>query len=172
MAKLWIPLLRCAFCLRLLPVGMEVVRRVLSIDSLWTLVALMTEQMRAMSVTDDGVEMCEMPIPRPGPSEVRVKVIASAVNPGEEKVISGEFVGRFLHARTSPLVLGWDVAGNGDAIGSGVVDMSVGQPVWGHLAYSSSQRQGAYAEYVTLPRKRVAFRSTTRVRRTRSHDRW
>ncbi len=53
-----------------------------------------------MGVTGDGVT--EIPKPTPGSGEVRVKVIASAVNPGEEKVIGGDFVGRFLHAKTSP----------------------------------------------------------------------
>ena len=105
----------------------------------------MADMMRAMAATGDRVEMTEIPKPTPGPGDVRVKVIASAVNPGEEKVIGGDFVGRFLHAKTSPLVLGWDV--------SGPVD--VGAAVWGHLAYSPSQTQGAFAEYVTLPREAV-----------------
>jgi len=114
------------------------------------------ETMRAMGATGDGVEMTELPRPTPGPGEVRVKVIASAVNAGEEKVIAGEFVGRFLHAKTSPLVLGWDFAGNVDALGDGVTDLGEGAAVWGHLAYSSSQDQGAFAEYITVPRDTLA----------------
>ena len=115
----------------------------------------MADMMRAMAATGDRVEMTEIPKPTPGPGDVRVKVIASAVNPGEEKVIGGDFVGRFLHAKTSPLVLGWDVSGPVDAIGDGVTDVDVGAAVWGHLAYSPSQTQGAFAEYVTLPREAV-----------------
>ena len=57
----------------------------------------MADTMRAMGAAGDGVEMTEMPTPTPGPGAVRVKVIASAVNAAEEKVISGDFVGRFLH---------------------------------------------------------------------------
>ena len=116
----------------------------------------MTETMRAMGATGDGVEMIEIPKPTPGPGEVRVKVIASAVNAAEEKVISGDFVGRFLHAKTSPLVLGWDFAGTVDALGDGVTDIDEGAAVWGHLAYSMSQKQGTFAEYVTLPRAALA----------------
>ena len=71
---------------------------------------VMAETMRAMAALGDGVEITEIPKPMPGQGEVRVRVIASAVNAGEEKVISGDFVGRFLHAKTSPLVLGWDFA--------------------------------------------------------------
>ena len=114
--------------------------------------------MRAMGATGDGVEMTEIPKPTPGPGEVRVKVIASAVNPGEEKVMAGDFVGRFLHAKASPLVLGWDVSGIVDALGDGVTDVGEGAAVWGHLAYSPSQTQGAFAEYVTLPRQALAVK--------------
>ncbi len=116
----------------------------------------MAETMRVMGATDHGVEMTEITKPTPGQGEVRVKVLASAVNPGEEKVIGGDFVGRFLHAKTSPLVLGWDSAGTVDALGDGVADIDEGAAVWGHLAYSMSQKQGAFAEYVTLPREALA----------------
>jgi NADPH:quinone reductase-like Zn-dependent oxidoreductase len=109
-----------------------------------------------MGATRDGVTMAAVRKPTPGPSEVRVKVIASAVNPGEERVINGDFVGRFLHAKTSPLVLGWDFAGTVDALGAGVTDLDAGAAVWGHLAYSGSQRQGAFAEYITVPRDALA----------------
>ena len=90
----------------------------------------MSETMRAMAATVSGVELTEIPKPRPKPAEVRVKVNASAVNPGEEKVISGDFVGRFLHAKTDPLVLGWDFAGTVDALGDGVTDLAEGDAVW------------------------------------------
>ena len=85
--------------------------------------------------------------------EVRVKVVSSAVNPGEAEVLSGGLVGRFLHARTRPLVLGWDFAGVVDAVGAGVEDLVEGDAVWGHLAYSMTQKQGAYAEYISIPRE-------------------
>lgn len=116
----------------------------------------MADTMRVMGATGDGVEISEIPKPTPRPGNVRVKVIASAVNAGEEKVIGGDFVGRFLHAKTSPLVLGWDVAGTVDALGQSVTDLDEGSAVWGHLAYSPSQTQGAFAEYVTLPREALA----------------
>jgi NADPH:quinone reductase-like Zn-dependent oxidoreductase len=116
----------------------------------------MAEMMRAIGATGDGVEVTEIPKPTPGPGEVRVEVVASAVNAGEEKVIGGDLVGRFLHARTSPLVLGWDVSGTVDAVGDGVTDLDRDAAVWGHLAYSPSQRQGTFAEYVTMPREALA----------------
>ena len=116
----------------------------------------MAQTMRAMAATGDGVKMIELPKPTPGPGEVRVEVTTSSVNAGEDKVISGDFVGRFLHAKTSPLVLGWDFAGTIDALGDGITDIDEGVAVWGHLAYSPSTRQGTYAEFVTLPRQALA----------------
>jgi NADPH:quinone reductase-like Zn-dependent oxidoreductase len=102
--------------------------------------------------------MFEIPKPVPDQGEVRIKVIASAVNPAEEKVIKGDFVSRFLHTKTSPLILGWDFAGIVDALGEGVNDIEEGASVWGHLAYSMSQKQGAFAEYVTIPREAIAVK--------------
>ncbi len=118
----------------------------------------MSVSMRAMTVVDGTVKLGQIPKPTPGPNEVRIKVIASAVNPAEEKVIRGDFTGRFLHARTSPLVVGWDVSGTVDTVGDGVADVQVGDAVWGHLEFSPSQNQGSFAEYVTMPRDAVAVK--------------
>ena len=101
----------------------------------------MPETMRAMAASGDGIKLAEVPKPSPKRGEVRVRVIASAVNAGEEKVIGRHLVGRFLHAKTSPLVLGWDLAGEIDQLGDGVEDFVHGTPVWGHLAYSMTQSQ-------------------------------
>ena len=90
----------------------------------------MADTMRAMAIVNKGVEMVEVPKPEPNSGEVRVKVIASSINPAEDKLVSGDFVGRFLHAKTSPLVLGWDFAGTVDALGEGVSDVEEGTPVW------------------------------------------
>ncbi len=116
----------------------------------------MNETMRAMGATRDGAQLTEIPKPSPGRGEVRVRVVASSVNAAEDKLISGAFVGRFLHVQTSPLVLGWDFAGTIDALGDGVTDLAEGAAVWGHLAYSNSQRQGAFAEFITIERDELA----------------
>ena len=121
----------------------------------------MADTMRAMAIVNKGVEMVEVPKPEPNSGEVRVKVIASSINPAEDKLVSGDFVGRFLHAKTSPLILGWDFAGTVDALGEGVSDVEEGMPVWGHLAFSNSTRQGAFAEYITIPRAECAVNPDT-----------
>ncbi|MDH3651367.1 MAG: alcohol dehydrogenase catalytic domain-containing protein, partial [Saprospiraceae bacterium] len=118
----------------------------------------MNGMMHAMEVAGDRVAMIEIPTPIPGKGEVRVKVITAAVNAAEKIVISGSFVGRFLHAKTSPLVLGWDFAGIIDSIGEGVTDMAEGTSVWGHLPYSMFTKQGTFAQYVTLPYPTLAVK--------------
>ena len=109
-----------------------------------------------MGATPAGVEQHTLPKPAPKPGEVRVRVHASAINPAEEKVIAGGMVGRFLHVYTRPLVLGWDFAGTVDAVGTGVTDLAEGDAVWGHLAFSNTQRQGAFAECITIPASQTA----------------
>lgn len=118
----------------------------------------MSNKMRAMAVEKNGTKLVELPKPVPAPGEIRIKVINSAVNVGEQKVTAGSFVGRFLHRYTSPLVLGWDFAGIVDALGKGVSDLKEGMAVWGHLAYAIVQNQGAYAEYITVPRNQLAVK--------------
>jgi NADPH:quinone reductase len=113
--------------------------------------------MRAMATRDlDTVELTELPDPKPGPGEVLVRVVCSAINPADVTVVSGAFARRFLHAKTSPLVVGYDFSGTVEARGSGVDDLEVGARVFGHLPYSGSTRQGAFAELVTQPREQLA----------------
>jgi NADPH:quinone reductase-like Zn-dependent oxidoreductase len=116
----------------------------------------MAQTMRAMARQGDGFVCVELPRPQPGPGEVRVRVVASAINPADEKVIAGQFAARFIRARTDPLVLGYDVAGTVDAVGDGVSDLSDDDAVWGHLAYASDTKQGAFAQYVVLPAQQLA----------------
>ena len=85
--------------------------------------------------------------------EVRVRVVCSAVNPADHKVLGGEFAGRVLHARTRPLVSGYDFAG---VVEADVADLKAGDEVFGHLPYSSKSRQGAFAERVAVPRAEIA----------------
>jgi len=118
----------------------------------------MAEKMLVMGVTRAGIEMIEIPKPKPARGEVRVKVIASAVNVGEEKVINKSLIGRFLHSMTSPLVLGWDFAGIVDEPGENSTEFDKGVAVWGHLEFSPFQKQGVFAEYITVPCESLAVK--------------
>jgi NADPH:quinone reductase-like Zn-dependent oxidoreductase len=85
-----------------------------------------------------------------------VAVKWSAVNPADAMVSSGALVGRLLHARVSPLVLGYDLSGVVLGSGADVHELRKGDEVFGHLPFASSTRQGAFAEYVVVARDTVA----------------
>ena len=62
-----------------------------------------------------------IPVPKPGPGEVLVKIQAAALNPVDWKVQKyGIFADKF------PAVLGMDIAGDVEELGEGVTDSSVG----------------------------------------------
>ncbi|MGE5181162.1 MAG: NAD(P)-dependent alcohol dehydrogenase [Acidobacteriota bacterium] len=88
-----------------------------------------------------------------GEGQVEVRVHASAVNPADLKVLRGEFAGRVLHARTKPLVSGYDFSG---VVERDAGDLRAGDEVYGFLAYSSRNRQGAFAERVVADRATIA----------------
>jgi NADPH:quinone reductase-like Zn-dependent oxidoreductase len=93
---------------------------------------------------EEVVELAEVERPKPGENQLLVKVRAAAVNPVDWKIRDGlgEMFGMKL-----PLILGCEVAGTVEAVGSQVREFAAGDEVDGFLsAYS-----GGYAEYVTAP---------------------
>jgi NADPH:quinone reductase-like Zn-dependent oxidoreductase len=93
-----------------------------------------------------------VPLPEPGEGEVRVRVVASALNPADGKTLLGKVT--FLHAKVFPMVVGWDVSGVVDKVGANVSNLQVGQEVFGFHAYSRMTKVGALAEYTVM---RAAF---------------
>jgi NADPH:quinone reductase-like Zn-dependent oxidoreductase len=81
----------------------------------------------------------EIPTPNPGPNEIRVKVHAVGLNPVDYKL-----AGRGNDNWSYPHVLGLDVAGTVDAIGSDAVQWQTGDRVFYHGDLS---KPGGYAEY-------------------------
>jgi NADPH2:quinone reductase len=85
-------------------------------------------------------------VPRPQAGQVLVRVHAAGVNPLDTKIHAG----KAAHARQPlPAVLGMDLAGTVEALGQGVVDLKVGDAVYG-LAGGIGGRQGTLAEYVAV----------------------
>jgi NADPH:quinone reductase-like Zn-dependent oxidoreductase len=109
-------------------------------------------RMRAMAADRGGTEfrLVEIPERAPGRDELRVAVRAAAVNPADRTVLGGGFGGRVLHATSSPLVLGYDYSGVVVAVGAGVTGLGIGDEVFGHLPYSSTNDQGTFAESVVV----------------------
>lgn len=67
----------------------------------------------------------KIPIPTPGPGEIRVKILSSSLNPVDWKIQKhGIFLDEF------PAILGFDIAGEVDELGPGVKEFNVGDRVY------------------------------------------
>ncbi|WP_431901870.1 NADP-dependent oxidoreductase [Nonomuraea sp. bgisy101] len=98
----------------------------------------------------DVVEIADIPLPEPGPGQVRIKVVAAALNPVDVGMRAGVFGGD-----GTPIGLGWDVAGTIDAVGGGVADLAAGDEVVG-LAYGHRKPLGTHADHVVIDASAVA----------------
>lgn len=98
----------------------------------------------------DSLRIGEMDPPSMAADEILVRVHAAAVNPADLKVISGKDGAAFIHARKFPTAIGFDFSGVVEKIGAGVRDRTVGDEVFGFLPYSMTNRQGSFAELVSV----------------------
>lgn len=108
--------------------------------------------MKAQGVTEfggpDALHEVELPDPRPGRGEVRIRVRAAAVNPTDTVLRVGWRAG--TQRADPPQVPGMDAAGTLEEIGEGVdTDLSVGDQVMAIVVPSGSH--GAYAEQLVVP---------------------
>ena len=112
--------------------------------------------MRAIRQTAFGdssvLELVELPVPEPLPTEVRVRVHAAGVNPVDGKTREGK--GMAAVQGDPPFGVGWDVSGVVDAVGFGVTTLAPGDEVFGMPWFP--REAGAYAEYVTAPSRQFA----------------
>ncbi len=105
--------------------------------------------MRAAFITAHGpaesIQVSDLPMPQPGPGEVRVRVVAAALNPIDLYLRNGVIP----MPMAFPYIVGCDLAGTVEAIGSEVSRFKVGDRVWG-----SNQgllgRQGTAAEFAVV----------------------
>lgn len=92
------------------------------------------------------LQLGEMPVPEPRRGEVRVRVLASAVNPADANRRAGR-----LHGMEYPCIVPHsDGAGVVDATGEGVGAHHVGSRVWLHFG-QRGRAHGTAAEYICLP---------------------
>jgi len=103
--------------------------------------------MRAVQVTQTGgpevLDAVELPDPTPGPGELLVSVSAAGVNFLDVYRRSG------LYPVPLPSIPGSEIAGTVRAVGSGVVDFSVGDRV------ACSDADGGYAELLAVRSERA-----------------
>lgn len=108
--------------------------------------------MKAAYISKTGspevIQIGDLPDPEPGPSDVLVKVKAVAVNPIDTYIRSGAVKLEL----PNPYIVGCDLAGTVEKVGSGVSGFAVGDRVWG-----SNQglfgRQGTFAESAVVDEK-------------------
>ena len=88
----------------------------------------------------------EARLPEPGPSEVRVRMLATSAAFTDTMIREGKYPGV---KETPPFSPGYDMVGEVDALGEGVASLDVGQRV------AELTVTGSYAEYLTLPADRL-----------------
>ncbi|MFE3765251.1 NADP-dependent oxidoreductase [Streptomyces sp. NPDC059104] len=98
----------------------------------------------------EQVRVERVPVPRPEAGQVRIRVRAAGVNPVDGAVRVGVFGGAGQR-----LGLGWDVAGEIDAVGPEVEGWTVGRRVVG-LHHGPVKPLGTHAEYVVLDASALA----------------
>jgi NADPH:quinone reductase-like Zn-dependent oxidoreductase len=104
--------------------------------------------MQAAVLDSDGAQFRILPVIRraPEPGEVLVRIKSSAVNPLDLKIRAGQAA----HARQPlPAILGIDLAGVVEAVGSGVTAFQRGDEVFG-MTGGVGGLQGSLAEYATV----------------------
>ena len=100
----------------------------------------------------DVLVVGEMPDPHPAAGEVRIRVAASGINPGDTKKRQDAFGYGMAYPRVIPHS---DGAGHVDEVGSGVSSEWLGKSVWCFGA-QSYRPFGTAAEYTVVPLDHVA----------------
>src|ERR1700685_21025 len=99
----------------------------------------------------DGLVVGEMPAPSPAAGEVRIRIAASGINPGDVKKRQDSFGIGMPYPRVIPHS---DGSGTVDAVGEGVSREWIGRRVWCYGA-QSYRPFGTAAEYTVVPLRQV-----------------
>ena len=102
---------------------------------------------------EDVLRYEDAPVPEIQDDEVLIKVHATSVNPVDWKTREGYVEELIPH--DFPLILGWDVSGVIENMGSKVTNFRKGDSVYSH---PDINRNGAYAEYIVVKSKEVALK--------------
>lgn len=100
----------------------------------------------------DQLRILELPIPKPGPNEVLIRVRTCTVNRTDLGVLRGiPYAMRAFAGFPKPryAVTGTDFAGVIEDVGEGVHEFKIGDRVWGFWDHG----QGTHAEYACIPTK-------------------
>jgi len=115
--------------------------------------------MRALQIDKFGdlevLALVDVPEPQPADGEVLVRVIASAINPVDDKTREGA-IGE--GTPPLPMTLGWELAGV--VVNPGTSGLSVGERVFG-MSHQLATGRGAWADLVAIPAASIAQAPTS-----------
>jgi NADPH:quinone reductase-like Zn-dependent oxidoreductase len=106
----------------------------------------------------DTLRIAEVEKPAPAADEVLVKVLAVSVNPADWRSMRAKpFFSRASLGLLRPKhrILGGDIAGRVEAVGSDVNQFKPGDEVYANLL---DHRNGGFAEYVSVPVEAMSFK--------------
>lgn len=90
----------------------------------------MTESMKGVVLTrfggPDALELRDVAVPHVGPRQVRVRVLATAVNPLDHQIRRGDYAAQV----PLPAIIGHDVSGVVEEVGPGVTELRAGDEVY------------------------------------------
>lgn len=113
--------------------------------------------MKAIILTEagspDNLKLQNLDTPQPKEDEVLINIKVISINPVDIKTRKGGALLAGLQ-QDPPVILGWDVAGDVTAVGSGVTKFKKGDKVFGMINFPG--RGKAYAEYATAPEAHLA----------------
>ncbi len=116
----------------------------------------MTKTMKAVRIHKYGrprvLKYEDTPRPEPKEDELLIRVHAAGVNPADWQIRSGR---RSKLKKPFSLILGADVSGVVEVVGSSVTGFQTGDAVFGMV---NTQNGGTYAEYTTAPVSDIAHK--------------
>ncbi|HCF27656.1 MAG TPA: NADPH:quinone reductase [Cyanobacteria bacterium UBA11049] len=98
----------------------------------------------------------DVPQPQPAKDEVLIRVHAAGVNPVDWKIRNG--YGKETFGHHLPHILGCDLAGVVESVGSEVKRLKPGDAVYG---YTSLRREGTYGEFIVAKESEVTLKPTS-----------
>lgn len=119
--------------------------------------------MKAISLKESGnvsnFQYVDLPKPIIKEDEVLIKVASLSVNPVDCKARANEGTLSWLFGSDRPVILGWDLSGTIEEVGSEVTNFDINDAVYGMVNFPGIGN--AYAEYVAVPSSHLALKPTS-----------
>jgi NADPH:quinone reductase-like Zn-dependent oxidoreductase len=107
----------------------------------------------------DFLELKDIPKPSPKENEVLVKIYRASINSWDWELLMGKpFANRLMFGLLRPKkvnILGCDLAGRVEAVGTKVTQFTIGDNVFGDLSHAG---WGGFAEYVCAPKHALTIK--------------